>query len=138
MTEDARRTRRWFRAVHRPRTARLISGRGLRKLSNRQSGRPVAFRSLVHCIRCTSYNALTVFSSTRSKSSTNRSVLADHNAMVVHLDATLLLYREASIAQLLRQGILVDLFQESRPERIQHGECATDHSPRQIIQSHAI
>ena len=34
-----------------------------------------------------------------------RAVLADHSAMVVHRDATLLLYRQASIAQLLRQSL---------------------------------
>ena len=52
-----------------------------------------------------------------------------HNAMVMHLNSVLLFHREASIAQFLRQGGLVGFFQESNPERIQHGECATDHSP---------
>jgi hypothetical protein len=52
-----------------------------------------------------------------------------HNAMVMHLDSVLLFHREASIAQFLRQGGLVGFFQESNPERIQHGECATGHSP---------
>ena len=56
-------------------------------------------------------------------------VAAGHNAMVMHLDSVLLFHREASIAQFLRQGGLVGFFQESNPERIQHGECATGHSP---------
>jgi hypothetical protein len=67
-----------------------------------------------------------------------RAVLADHRAVIVFRDAALLFHREASIAQLLGQGILVDLFQESSPERIQHSELATDHPPRQIIQPLAI
>jgi hypothetical protein len=58
--------------------------------------------------------------------------------MKVHLDAALLLYREADIAQLLRQCILVNLLQTFAPERIQHGESLTDHPPRPIIQPRAI
>ena len=59
-----------------------------------------------------------------------RAVLADHRAVIVYSNAALLFYREASIAQLLGQGILVDLFQESSPERIKHSERATDYPPR--------
>ncbi len=43
--------RRWVRAVHRSCAARLVSRRGLPKSSGRQSGGPVALRSLAHRIR---------------------------------------------------------------------------------------
>jgi hypothetical protein len=51
-------------------------------------------------------------------------------------DAALSLYREEHSAALAPEpeaaktgGILVDLFQDSRPERIRHRECAADHRP---------
>ena len=53
-----------------------------------------------------------------------------HRDRVVRRGAALLLYREAGIAQLLRQSILVDLFPESSTKRIQYGECAADHPSR--------
>ena len=42
-------------------------------------------------------------------------VVTGHNATVMHLDAVLLLHREASIAQFLRQGILVGLSRNPTP-----------------------
>jgi hypothetical protein len=67
-----------------------------------------------------------------------RAVLADCSAVIVYFYAALLFYREASIAQLLGHGILVDLFQECSPERIPHSERAIDYLSRKIIQPLAI
>jgi hypothetical protein len=42
--------------------------------------------------------------------------------------------REAGGTQFKRQRILIDRFQEPRAKRVEHGESAADHAPRQIIQ----
>jgi hypothetical protein len=42
--------------------------------------------------------------------------------------------REAGGKQFKRQRIFVDLFQESRTKRVEHGKRAADHATRQFVQ----
>src|SRR5580698_8529114 len=61
-------------------------------------------------------------------------ILAHDGAVVGDCDAMLLFDTEASFAQFQRQGILINFFQESRTQRIEHVEGTADDVPRQLLQ----
>jgi len=61
-------------------------------------------------------------------------VLADDRAVVMHPDGGLLHDGEAGSKKFKRQGILIDLVQESCAERIEHRECTADDTSRQVVQ----
>ena len=56
-------------------------------------------------------------------------ILAHQNVFVAHLGTVLLYGRYAGGTDFIRQCILIDLFQEPSPKRIEHSECAADHAP---------
>jgi hypothetical protein len=56
----------------------------------------------------------------------------------VNRHATLLHNGMAGCSQFVCKGILIRLSHESGPKGIQHGECAADRLPRQIVQRVAI
>jgi len=79
----------------------------------------------MHCARCAPSSARTVFSSIRIAPSTSK-VPAHQDALVRDSDRPLLLDSESPRAQLKRQRVFIDLFQEPAPQRICHRERTSD------------